>query len=639
MRTIKRAAALAVAAMVCFCTVCGLAQVGSSLPSTSFTRGLLKAPDAATARTALGLASTNQTTLTNVITVIPPGTVAPEMLTGGVTNAWQLDATNAVAARNVRAQVYDVRDYGARAGCLGLTNVVTTIGSTTLNCASAAFTSADVGKNIEVVNGVSAGVNLATTIDAWVSATQITLHDAAGAAVTNQAYYGHDDTSSFQAAHDAALLVDGGTVYVPPGIYLIDGPFVDQGGGSGTSAMVQIVTPLLSTTQRHKTVRWQGSISPFTGGLFFDRAGMISTNGSILVSARTPANATDYTIVGAPVRQTTTWGFSQYRFEVDKITFRIHRNSKLTPLSLRWMNQASVTDVNVDVGVPGGMIDSAPAYANYGVVFPSVNNGMQNIGRNILVQGCDRGIRLGECGTFDMLVGINCGTSFEAPAGFHAIRVGYTYSIASRTNLVLTAESPAANVFINVQAMDSELDATTAGDWGHLQSDLLDPLNLGIGEIHQIATTADAASGTHGFHNRIGASKLTLFPAFKGWIQNDGTFSFGSLVDALDSLQCLFLGYPRGVAGNYALGVNLDAANGVKVGATLLNSPGDEISLWGHAATKMALVSPSGIVSYGANTYGGPTNGTGPGDKTTIVGWVTYTNTTSGGLLYQPLYK
>lgn len=68
------------------------AQVGSPLPSTLYTRQFLRAADSNAAWVVLGLAPTNATKITNVITQVDAGT----------TNAWRMDGTNisSVAAQN-----------------------------------------------------------------------------------------------------------------------------------------------------------------------------------------------------------------------------------------------------------------------------------------------------------------------------------------------------------------------------------------------------------------------------------------------------------------------------------------------------------------------------------------------------------
>lgn len=73
---------------------------GQPLPpaTTPWSRTLLRATSATNSYTILNLISTNQTEVTNWLTLVTAGSVSPVSLTVAVTNAWKLDATNAATA-------------------------------------------------------------------------------------------------------------------------------------------------------------------------------------------------------------------------------------------------------------------------------------------------------------------------------------------------------------------------------------------------------------------------------------------------------------------------------------------------------------------------------------------------------------
>jgi hypothetical protein len=129
---------------------------------------------------------------------------------------------------NVKAPAY---------GALGNGNITAdaamTATSATLTSASANFTSADVGKLVQVrgagaVVG-SATTDLNTTISAYVSATQVTLATAARTTVSAaQLVYGSNDSTAIQAAITAAAATNYGTVYLPPGVYFLGTALVVQ---------------------------------------------------------------------------------------------------------------------------------------------------------------------------------------------------------------------------------------------------------------------------------------------------------------------------------------------------------------------------------------------------------------------------
>lgn len=134
-------------------------------------------------------------------------------------------------------------------------------GSAVLTSATAAFTSADVGKAIAVKGAAATGVTtLVTTVVSRQSATQVTLAaanasggDVTGAVVT----WGTDDTAAIQAATDAAeAYLVGHTyaqVYFPPRPYIVAGPLSNAKSGNG-----QITFGVYPTTDVKRILEFRG---------------------------------------------------------------------------------------------------------------------------------------------------------------------------------------------------------------------------------------------------------------------------------------------------------------------------------------------------------------------------------------------
>lgn len=119
-------------------------------------------------------------------------------------------------------RVFDVKYYGAKGNGVLLTSggAVTATGTAYTNT-TAAFTTADVGKQISIAGAGTAGDIFNTTIAAYVSATAVTLTAAAVTTVTTAiTQYGTDDTTAIQAAVAAAFAAGGGIVFVPTGRYV-----------------------------------------------------------------------------------------------------------------------------------------------------------------------------------------------------------------------------------------------------------------------------------------------------------------------------------------------------------------------------------------------------------------------------------
>lgn len=175
--------------------------------------------------------------------------------TGGLTVAGQ-EFTGA------GAWVFDVTQYDAAGDGKVVGDGVMSSGSAVLSSATAAFTSAHVGKPISVKGGAANGVTtLVTTILTVNSATSVTLaaSNASGGAISGAVViFGTDDTVFIQAAVDAAeaYLAAGHTyaqVYFPPRAYVVAGALKTTKSGNG-----QIVFGAYSTSGVKKILEFRG---------------------------------------------------------------------------------------------------------------------------------------------------------------------------------------------------------------------------------------------------------------------------------------------------------------------------------------------------------------------------------------------
>lgn len=147
----------------------------------------------------------------------------------------------------------NVKTYGATGDARKVTDAVLN-GTTTVTSATAAFTSADVGKVIWGVETATGNLRLAkTTIAAVNSATSITVASAAVGTYSNiHLIFGTDHTTYLQAAFTAAKAAKA-NVILPAGGYLVsalpfDGNRSTVGNasgviGSGSNATTIFVTP------------------------------------------------------------------------------------------------------------------------------------------------------------------------------------------------------------------------------------------------------------------------------------------------------------------------------------------------------------------------------------------------------------
>ena len=141
----------------------------------------------------------------------------------------------------------------------------------------------------------------------WTGATSTTV-----TSVTIQ----HDESTAFQAAI-TALASSGGTIYVPDGLYLVNGPLQDTGGANAVLQMPKIVYE----TSPPITITITGFTPP---------AGNINTNfGSVLQTSQNTGN-----FIGGYDAASSTFGpFTNVVLEIDKLTLRGPANPGVTMIN------------------------------------------------------------------------------------------------------------------------------------------------------------------------------------------------------------------------------------------------------------------------------------------------------------------
>jgi hypothetical protein len=127
------------------------------------------------------------------------------------TGCGQFEATNAKAC------------FGAKGDLRSADRCSMTLGSGSLRCLGGPFVAGDVGKAVYVQSAGSSGGSLASSISAFVSASEVDVTSAAGSSVNNvTAVWATDDTAALQSAYKA-VVAHGGALYLPPGNYLHHG--------------------------------------------------------------------------------------------------------------------------------------------------------------------------------------------------------------------------------------------------------------------------------------------------------------------------------------------------------------------------------------------------------------------------------
>jgi hypothetical protein len=183
--------------------------------------------------------------------------------------------------------IYNVEDYGAKGNGRVISSCSITSGAAALTNASAAFTSADVGKRIAVGGAGASGVDLVTSITVFVSPTQVTLAANAGTTLTATGYVmlGTDNTAAIHAARDAAK-VAGGIVHFGAGTFVC-GPLafnscvsvhiegIGKQSGAGPTNYGSHIWPLVAPSAALPCLDWTGSTHCTIRGVQIGRSDLL----------------------------------------------------------------------------------------------------------------------------------------------------------------------------------------------------------------------------------------------------------------------------------------------------------------------------------------------------------------------------
>lgn len=138
---------------------------------------------------------------------------------GGLPNVVTIDNVS-VGGGNGSSGMFNVKDYGAKGDLRTVTDGAISGGLLTLSSATATFTSADVGKQIQISGAGTAGATLYSTITSVTSPTVAILALGASTTVSGATVKIYTDDGVAIGLASTAIQSNGsGTLYFPPGTY------------------------------------------------------------------------------------------------------------------------------------------------------------------------------------------------------------------------------------------------------------------------------------------------------------------------------------------------------------------------------------------------------------------------------------
>lgn len=395
--------------------------------------------------------------------------------------------------------IFNVRSTGAVGDGRVVIDGAITSGSATLTSATAAFTTADIGKKIMIKGAAASGVtNLVTTIQAFTNSTTVTL--AANAVTTvasgGMVMWGTDDTAAFQSAINNACTYASAnagmaTVFVPPsrGFYVIGGALVSGGSTLGNA---QLTLPVFATTGKKIALtimgsgngaavqHWLQTVPQYSGAIV--SFGVFTSIGAQTASINAGGNAC---VIGGPA-QPGGYGVAPGIYSNMMITLRdlsiltTHSSFGLTYSAFDFSGLANAALENLGYGTTGTVAGndylSPPAFANGlspGGLFPANGNNDNCYVQNVTCHGgYTYGFFATEHSIISRMVLLYCWSALCA-VGIYNGSVGATHaiyadqiSIESCTNNLyfVGVGSGGVGPFIDIVQMDTETSTPTFAD-------------------------------------------------------------------------------------------------------------------------------------------------------------------------------
>jgi hypothetical protein len=352
------------------------------------------------------------------------------------------------------------------------------------------FTSADVGKNIEIQSHPASNPNsTAGTIVAVVNGTNITVSVApTNTSVLCDLRYGTDNTGPFTNAINWSYTNGGLTIYVPPGTYFIDGAF-QQLSNLAAGYRSQIIFPQPERHTTFPTITFVGPSRPTPYNIpVLSTYTPLPQDGAILMFGRQPPSASTFnTSIGIP-NILSGGTFAGLGVVFKNLRFR-GLNNPLNPLiSMAGMGMFRMVDCSVDDGSDNTNQVWPPTHSTgAGVIMPNANN----IADCQLVGSCVVGHYIGaQVGEWDYVDNLTCNRCYQGVVSLgapHGLWIGHLQLQGDNTEFDISTATAAVQIG-GVMSIDGEHEtgANTTSE------DIYDPSNFGNG----CGTVSETKSGS-----------------------------------------------------------------------------------------------------------------------------------------------
>ncbi len=446
-----------------------------------------------------------------------------------------------------------------------------------------------VGQGIFIAGAGPSSGDLVTKVNA-IAGTSITLQNAASTS-RSATKVQHDDTVALQTALNTQVAAGGGTIFVPPGFYRLNGPLGDfnsiiklpfVASYPATSAGLATAVGLIAFNQPFPGF---GPEPTFPGCAIFqtDQAGS-DTNSAMFSAAPWVNNRPDLS--------------SRLTLYMSNLTIQTYDNPRISGLDFGMCGNTILENITIDTGAANPSLLSEPTHGTFGIRTPQPGTGISADSFNMLtVGGYGIGIRFSEAFNSAWFVVGLCGVGMQCDST--SVHQAYGNCQLSQCKTLVQVNSP--------QPFDMNIDMQVdpnGSNWyytppGH---DIYDPGNLATGIIKYVKVVVNSTSP--GTASNTGLANCTLINMHGLGSRVAGTQSFADLVTTPDLNVTGTLHLSDGVRQEI---VNFGPDNSADPGyrhlevPNIAGGPGERTALWASGAgveTSLPGSLNTGLVSY-----------------------------------------
>jgi hypothetical protein len=301
-----------------------------------------------------------------------------------------------------------------------------------------------------------------------------------------------DMSATMVAAFQTIVDAGGGTLYFPPGIYLLSRPCQDTGAG-GANAQVPFPTielNIVGVTTQQPTLRLVGALPPPTSG----ESSVLPTSGYTVFKSTLTGGSGSASVFANKV------GRNNLHLEIENFILQLPPDPSVTGWNLADQNDVILKHLLVHSGSLDINGITQPTHLNqFGIVLPQNNHSANTIVMNTMVWGSYTGYKTGELAL--LVAGMNAESCVRGVLIAHSHHANIYHSIGLYECAYGLVAAGDGDAYFDVQLLDFENANGQYKKWQDRVLHIDDPgnhlrgkirwhaVNAGVGVMHSLSVS------------------------------------------------------------------------------------------------------------------------------------------------------